>query len=305
MNSKWFYRAVGAAGLAGGALLLGAGVAHAGVAQDGAVPQHPIHGVMRPIMVDRDGAGATGSHRLGYYPEADLLPGVSSAPGSTPTNGTRVDTPKVTDAVGNLLGKQAKSVTNGGGNQGLLGRPEDAGIPVVSSLAGPGKLGQLPLGQLPLTNGGQSDQSGAQGDDPEHTVTALPLSDASSLLPVDAPEAGGFTVGQGNQLPTDGLLGKLDQVGAGLSGPVSGAQAPSQPEAAPLPIVDNLADGTNVAGLPMNVTTPVTHQLAGQAGKVSPEGDDPSSDGSQDGDAPSTGSDPLSAVGGLLGGGLA
>jgi hypothetical protein len=292
MNSKWFKRVVSAAGIAGGLLFFGAGAANAAipVAGDDASTvsaQHIVQGpagLVRPVGLQHAGDRF---QPLGTAPEAGSgLEGALPSLGNPPTNGMTVDVPQIAGQVQ----QQAAPVTS---KLGSL--PEDGQLP-LSGDGGPlgGLTGGLTGGDSPLsgiTNGGLPEAS---------PVTALPLSATSTVLPLSMPEDSTFTIAKGTELPVSGLGNDVRDVSGTNLGSTVGTTVAGQPalpstgestESA-VPAADNLAGGTNVAGLPMNVTTPVLDQLA----PSSPE----------DATLPSTlpaapGSDPVSAVTGVTG----
>lgn len=296
MNSKWFKRVVSAAGIAGGLLFFGAGAANAAipVASDDGSPVSAQHIVRGPLGF----AQPVGlRHSDDQFQPLNSTPRTESGPegalpslGNPPTNGMRLDVPQLAGQVQ----QQAAPVTS---KLGSL--PEDdSSLPVSGNGPVGGLVGGLtgpssPLGGL--TNGGLPESS---------TVTALPLSATSRVLPLSAtPEASTFTIAKGTQLPVDGLGNDVRNVGVtnlGSSvGTTVGNTVTGQPPAgesteagSAVPSADNLANGTNVAGLPMNVANPLLDQLA-------PSSEDAPAVPSQLPVAP--GSDPLSAVTGATG----
>ncbi|HEY3504346.1 MAG TPA: hypothetical protein VGN37_16370 [Actinocatenispora sp.] len=338
MNRKWIHRAVSAAVLAGGMLLFGAGAANAAVSvptNDKPATLAVSPGVAHPVMASRDFAAQPGVAGQVFNESAtEDLPGISTAPGQIPTNGTRVDVPQLTGAAGQVVQpvKQLAGPAAGpldgltGGHEAGVADP--AGLPVVGPLLGgvgqqaPADQGapaqQAPQQQPPADQpAGPTDQNTG----PESTVVPLPVSAPDKVVPLLSVNRNedGFTVGQNNQLPTDGLMSKAGTTVAGTVGKLAGGPAlgnlPTAPEAGSP--VDGLAGGANVAGLPVDqLTGPVTGQLSG-GGLTGPE-DQPTApagqptgadqqqptDQQQPAGAPGVGSDPLSAVTGLLGGGL-
>ncbi|GAA3512347.1 hypothetical protein [Actinocatenispora rupis] len=351
MNRKWIHRAVSAAVIAGGMLLFGAGAANAAVS----VPSNDRPAVLsttprvaHPIMASRDLATQQGVVRPGaVFNESatEDLPGVSTAPGQIPTNGTKVDVPQLTGAAGQVV-QPVKQLAGpaAGPLDGLTGGHEagvtdPSGLPVVGPLLG--GVGQ----QAPTDQGApaqqqppSTDQQAAPTDSntgPESTVVPLPVAAPGKVVPLLAVSRSedGFTVGQNNKLPTDGLMTQAGTTVAGTVGKLAGGPAlgslpnPGGESASP---VDGLTGGANVAGLPVNqLTGPVTGQLSGGgltgpedapaapadqstgADQQQPAGQQPTDqqqpaggDQQQPGGAPGVGSDPLSAVTGLLGGGL-
>jgi hypothetical protein len=279
MNRKWIYRAVSAAVLAGGMLFAAATTASAGVpvadSAGGATPHHILApaGFAHPVGA-RDGIDGT-VHTLPY--RTDRSPVYLEAASTTPAMPAG-NTPTSGMSVdgGKLL-----SATGG-----LVQPVQQIGGPAAGPLSG-------------LTGGGT-----------EATTLPIPLSAPTRVLPVSATE-GGFTVGQGNQLPGTDLVNQVGSsagstVGQLVGGP-AGAAMPQGPtgESAEQDPLSNTAGGTDVAGLPLNmVTDPVTSQLNGESDPTGSTTDQPAAPTTdqQVPAAPTGSGDPLSTVTGLLGG---
>jgi|GEM_PF-4944300 len=326
MNRKWIYRAVATAAAFGGMLLFGAASANASTQVAGADQPAVLTttgGVTHPVLTQHDPASQLGLSQPGVmHPDTvanesatapeDLVPGVST--GQPPTNGTRVDAPKLIGAAGpvvqpvqQLAGPAAGPLSglSGGGEAGGVADPN--GLPVVGPLLS-GATQQQPAAQQPSAD----DQTGPSDSNVGESAALLPNAAPVRVVPALATEDG-FTIGQNNQLPTDGLVSKA---GSGLGSTVG--QLAGGPSLSGLPggesategtsPVDGLTSGANVAGLPVSdVTSPVTSQLGGATGQedsllsgassTAPTTDQPATSG-----APGLGSDPISGVTGLVGG---
>ena len=280
MNRKWIYRAVSAAVLAGGMLFAAATTASAGIpvagsSTSGATPHHVLApaSFAHPVGTrdGMDGTVHTLPYRTGQSP-VYVEAGSTTAMPAMPSGNTPTSGMSVDG--GKLL-----SATGG------LVQP-------VQQLGGPA------AGPLSSLTGGS-----------EASTLPIPLSAPTQVLPVSATE-GGFTVGQGNQLPGTSLVNQVGSsagstVGQLVGGP-AGAAMPQGPtgESATDP-VSNTAGGTDVAGLPLNmVTDPVTSQLSGEADQTGAAAQPAAPTTGQPAEpaAPTASGDPLSTVTGLLGG---
>lgn len=282
------------------------------------------------------------------------LPGIST--GNPPTNGTKVDVPQLTGAAAPVV-KPVQSLAGpaAGPLSGLTGTesggPTDladpSGLPVVGPLLSGATQGQQAPAQQPPAAAPQAPAAqaptGEVGPTDSNTTesASLPLGSAPlqaepvpfsgaplRAVPVFSTEDG-FTIGQNNQLPTDGLVTKagsgLGSTVGKLTGGPSLSGLPGTESATEGSPVDSLAGGANVAGLPVgDLTGPVTSQLGSLPGQedgmlstgapaaaptgTTQSGDAPAGvspanpDQPTTGGAPGLGSDPLSTVTGLVGG---
>lgn len=249
--NKWFYRAVGAVGVAGGVMLLGSGVAHAETteAKPTADPQ-----AMRGLVADLF-SPMGGLHDLGLsidMPDTRLNAGLLDDGPLSITRGTgnlgiTAHAPGVEDI--SLAGKipdltRALPSTNLlNGATGLLtggAQEETLGLPGLDSLGGvTGMLGGGPLGGLlgaqpggsplgGLTNGPLGGlTSGLVGGDGNGTVGGL----TSGLLGGDSSPLGGLTGGLtgGDSSPLGGITDSLGGLTGGLSGGLSGGDRVGDP----------------------------------------------------------------------------
>ncbi|BCJ32744.1 hypothetical protein Athai_02470 [Actinocatenispora thailandica] len=369
MNRKWIYRAMTAAVAVGGMLLFGAASAEASTqvaAADKPAALVNSGGVTHPVMVQHDPASQLGQLGLpitGGFMHPDTaqpgaaqpgtvynesasrpegLPGIST--GNPPTNGTKVDVPQLTGAaapvvkpVQRLAGPAAGPLSGLTGTE--AGGPTDladpSGLPVVGPLLSGATQGQQAPTQQPPAAQPQAptaqQPTGEVGPTDSNTTesASLPLGSAPlRALPVLGTEDG-FTIGQNNKLPTDGLVAKAGSglgstVGKLTGGPSLGG-LPGTESATEGSPVDSLASGANVGGLPVgDLTSPVTSQLNGLPGQedgmlstgapaaaptgaaptgTAPAGSAPANpDQPTNGGAPGLGSNPLSTVTGLVGG---
>jgi hypothetical protein len=137
MNSKWFKRVVGAAGIAGGLLFFGSAAANAAipVAGEGLSAQHVVQGpagLVRPVGLQHVGDRF---QPLASAPRAESdLDAVTPALGNPPTNGMRVNVPQLANRAGDQVSQQARPVTQKVSQpvDNTLGKlPEDGGLPLT------------------------------------------------------------------------------------------------------------------------------------------------------------------------------
>lgn len=319
------------------------GFMHPDTAQPGAATRGPLQpGTVHPGTVFNESAST---------PED--LPGIST--GNPPTNGTKVDVPQLTGAaapvvkpVQQLAGPAAGPLSGLTGTE--AGGPTDladpSGLPVVGPLLSgatqgqqaptqqpPAAQPQAPTAQAPTGEVGPTDSNTTEsaslplGSAPLQAVPVPFHAAPVRAVPVFSTEDG-FTIGQNNQLPTDGLVTKagsgLGSTVGKLTGGPSLSGLPGTESATEGSPVDSLAGGANVGGLPVgDLTSPVTSQLNGLSGQedgmlstgapaaaptgTAPTGTAPAGvapanpDQPTNGGAPGLGSNPLSTVTGLVG----
>lgn len=240
--NKWFYRAVGAVGVAGGVMLLGNGVAHAETVTE-AQPTADLQ-AMRGLVADLF-SPTGGLHDLGLsidMPDTRLNAGLLAEGPLSITRGTgdlgvTAYAPGVQDI--SLTGK-APDLTRALPSTGLLnsagllnGAAKEEGLPGLDSVTGMlsgGPLGGL-LGAQPggsplggLTNGplGGLTSGLMGGPDGGGTLGGL-LGGGSSPL---GGLTGGLTGGDG---PLGGLTGSLGDLTGGLSGGLNGSGQAADP----------------------------------------------------------------------------
>ncbi|WP_186316195.1 hypothetical protein [Catellatospora sichuanensis] len=263
--NKWFYRAVGAVGVAGGVMLLGNGVAHAETVTE-AQPTADLQ-AMRGLVADLF-SPTGGLHDLGLsidMPDTRLNAGLRADGPLSITRGTgdlgvTAYAPGVQDI--SLTGKvpdltrALPSTDLLNSTTGLLnGSTKEEGLPGLDSVTGMlsgGPLGGL-LGAQPggsplggLSNGplGGLTSGLMGGADGGGTLGGL----TGGLLGGDSSPLGGLTGGGG---PLGGLTGGLGDLTGGLSGGLTGSSRAADPLAG---LTGGLTGGDALSGLTGDLT---------------------------------------------------
>ncbi|GAA1420230.1 hypothetical protein GCM10009662_76120 [Catellatospora coxensis] len=240
--NKWFYRAVGAVGVAGGVMLLGSGVAHAETVSE-AQPTADLQ-AMRGLVADLF-SPTGGLHNLGLsidMPDTRLNAGLVADGPLSITRGTgdlgvTAYAPGVQDI--SLTGKapaltralpstdllSSTGLLNGAGKEEVL-----PGLDSVTGMLSGGPLGGL-LGAQPggspiggLTNGPLGGLTSGLMGGPDGGGTL------GGLLGGDGGPLGGLTGGlTGGDSPLGGITGSLTDLTGGLSGGLNGSARAADP----------------------------------------------------------------------------